>query len=194
MVVSEKTVLSHGFEWSAVIAGTTIALAISIVLLQFGSALGLSASAPLRGEGSIASWGVIAAGIWLLWVQLLASLAGGYTAGYMRSPTIELQDHENDIRDGLHGLVVWSISTVMVFIAVAIFAFAASYIAIQTDTYENPANLTNLQHNSTVIFTFISGATALLSAVAAWWAGTMGGDHKRKVVDLSGHLSFRKKI
>ncbi|MBU0801068.1 MAG: hypothetical protein KKA05_08695 [Alphaproteobacteria bacterium] len=198
MITSNEYLGAHAhssghFQWGSIFAGTAIALALSLVLMQFGSAVGLADDAPLRGEGSLASWGIIATGIWLLWVQLLASLSGGYAAGYLRAPTPDCTPHENELKDGLYGLVVWATSTVLVFIGVGLAAAVASYIAIATDSYEDPSTITDPEQNAAVIFAFVAGATSLLSAVAAWWAATMGGEHRGKGVDFTGALSFRKK-
>lgn len=182
------------FQWSVIFAGIAIALALTVVLTQFGSAIGLKADSPLRGEGSIASWGVIAAGIWILWTQLLSSLAGGYAAGYLRVPTPELTPHENELRDGLHGLAVWAACTVLVFIAVGVASLGASFIASQTDASqaeEVVEALKRTKENTAVIFAFANGATSLLAAVASWWAATNGGDHRLTVADHSTVYSFK---
>ncbi len=73
------------FEWGVVIAGAVVAAAISIVLAQFGTIIGLAADEPLSEDLELARWGIITIGIWLIWIQLVASLAGGYVAGYMRA-------------------------------------------------------------------------------------------------------------
>jgi hypothetical protein len=193
MTDSKQLLASNSnFQWGAIFAGTVIALAISLVLMQFGTAIGLSDDAPLRGEGSIASWGVIATGIWLLWVQLLASLAGGYTAGYVRTPTPEFKPHENEVKDGLYGLTVWGFTTVLAFIGAGFATAVTTYIALETGTYDDPSTITDVEQNTAVIFAFVAGSTALLSGVAAWWAGTMGGEHRLKSVDFSQYLSFKK--
>ena len=181
------------FQWGAVFAGSAIALGISIVFLQFGTAIGLSDDSPLRGEGNIASWGVIATVVWILWAQLLASLAGGYAAGYLRSPVLSLKDHQNELKDGLYGFVVWAFSTVLVFIGMSLAAFAANYVSLQAGTYEAADTLSDTEQNASIIYAFSAGAISLLSAVAAWWAATMGGEHKRKAIDFSTYLSFKKK-
>ncbi len=179
------------FDWGVVVAGAVVASALSIVLMQFGAIIGLSADSPLRGEGSDASWSLVATGIWILWIQLLASLAGGYIAGFLRSPTIHLTAYENEIRDGLHGLTVWAVSTVGVFIAVSIAAGLSAYVEVNTTSNIAPDALTDAEENTAIIFAFVIGAVSLLSAVAAWWAATMGGDHRDKKVDFSTHLSFK---
>ncbi len=185
--------LTPRFEWGAIIAGAALALAITIVLLQFGAAIGLSSSAPLRGEANLASWGIIATGIWLLWVQLLSALAGGYLAGRMRTPQVGAIPHDVELRDGIIGLCTWAVSTVAVFIGASMAAGFASYIAAATGTYDTNQTLTDAEQNSAIIFAFAAGATSLLSAVAAWWAGTMGGDHRDQNTDFSTSLSFKHK-
>jgi hypothetical protein len=181
------------FGFGAIIAGSILSVALTLVLLQFGSAMGLSASAPLRGEASIAAWGVIAAGIWLLWVQLLSSLAGGYVAGRLRLTDASYEAHEQEMRDGIAGLMSWALATVLVFAGVAVASAFITITSIMTDSYTAPGALTAGEQNKAVIFAFVAGATSLLSAVAAWWAGTMGGDHRDNNRDFSAELSFRAK-
>ncbi|MGE0754354.1 MAG: hypothetical protein AB7L92_04260 [Alphaproteobacteria bacterium] len=183
----------YRFEWSVILMGAVLSIAISIVMLQFGSIIGLAADAPLRGEGSLAAWGIIASGLWLLWTQLLASLAGGYTAGRLRTANSALAEHENELRDGLCGLLVWAVGSVAVFIAVSFAGAFATYVSLLADTYRPLDNMTDTEKNTAIIFAFIVGSTSLMSAAAAWWAATCGGDHRDKGTDLSTHLSFRRK-
>lgn len=190
--IIEHPVSPSGLQWSTIFAGTAVACAISVVLLQFGSMIGLAADSPLRGEGSIASWGVIATGIWLLWISLLASLAGGYIAGAMRGATPYLTTHENEMRDGIYGLTVWATSTVAAFIVIALASAAAAYVELHTVTDEVIDVVTKEEQNATIIFAFAAGATSLISAAAAWWAATMAGDHRDNKVDFSKQLSFKK--
>jgi len=177
---------------SVILTGSLIAIAISIVFSQFGAAIGLADDAPLGSE-DFTSWGVIAVGIWMLWVQLLASLAGGYAAGYLRIPSADVSFHENEMRNGLYGLSVWATSTTLVFIGTAITAAFATYVSVQTGDYDPGQSMTDNEQNASVIFAFVLGAVSLLSAVAAWWAATMGGEHRQSNADFSTYLSFKKK-
>ena len=192
MVTKVETHISS-VSWGAIFAGSVIACGISIVMMQFGSAIGLSQDSPFEGEANLAAWSVIATGIWVLWIQLLASLAGGYAAGYMRTPALSASEHENEMHDGLHGFAVWALSTIGVFIVVSLAAFAANYITIAAGTYEPPGDMSDTEQNTAIIYAFVMGATSLLSAVAAWWAATMGGDHRIKGTDFSHALSFKKR-
>lgn len=120
------------FDWPAIIAGVVIASAISVILLTFGSAIGLSMTSAREGESASLFWIAIVGGLWLLWVQLLASSAGGYLAGRMRRRTGDATEAESDLRDGSNGLVVWGLATlVAAYITVASLSGAAN-VAGQT--------------------------------------------------------------
>lgn len=95
-------------DWAAVIAGIVLASAISLLLLTFGSAVGLSFT-NFRSFGNTSPiWAGIAAVSWLLWVQISSFMAGGYLTGRMRRRFHDATEHESDVRDGAHGLLVWS--------------------------------------------------------------------------------------
>ena len=191
VIKKPKTPITTKFEWGPVIVGSVIAGAISIVLLQFGSVIGFSENSPLKYEGNLASWEVIAAGVWFLWIQLLASMVGGYSAGYLHTPTHEYASHENEMHDGLYGLAVWATSTVVIFAVGSIAVAFAGYMSVVHGDGEVTATLTDAEQNKTIIFAFAAGATALVSAVVAWWAATVGGEHRLTGEDLTDCISFK---
>jgi hypothetical protein len=100
-------------DWPAALAGAALAAAISLVMLSFGSALGLGITSPLPGEGVSFLWFAIAAGLWLLWVQVSSFMAGGYLAGRLRRRVGDATEDEVDMRDGSHGLLVWAVGTLV---------------------------------------------------------------------------------
>jgi hypothetical protein len=100
-------------DWPAVFAGAVIASAISLVLLTFGSALGLSLTSAREGQSASLFAMAVIGGLWILTVQLSASLAGGYLAGRMRRRHGDASEYESDIRDGSHGLVTWAVATLI---------------------------------------------------------------------------------
>ena len=100
-------------DWGAILAGAALAAALSLVLLSFGSAIGLGITSPLPGEGVSFFWFAIAAGLWLLWVQVSSFMAGGYLAGRLRRRVGGATEDEVDMRDGSHGLMVWAIGTLV---------------------------------------------------------------------------------
>lgn len=95
-------------DWAAILAGGIFALALSFLLLEFGASIGLSLTSPYRGEGAAAAWIAIAAGIWFAWVMVSAFGAGGYLAGRMRRRSGDATATEVEVRDGVHGLMVWA--------------------------------------------------------------------------------------
>jgi hypothetical protein len=95
-------------DWPAVIAGIAIASAISIVLLGFGSAIGLSFVDFRAGNDVNPFWIAMAAALWLLWVQVSSFMAGAYATGRLRKRHNDATEDEVDVRDGAHGLLVWA--------------------------------------------------------------------------------------
>jgi len=95
-------------DWPAIIAGILLASAVSLVMLGFGSAIGLSFANFHGGTGVSPIWIGIAAASWLLWVEISSMLAGGYLTGRMRRRIHDATEHESDVRDGAHGILVWA--------------------------------------------------------------------------------------
>lgn len=96
-------------DWAAIFAGAALAVALSFVLLTFGSAIGLSVTSFEPGEGVSLLWLGIASGIWFIWVAITSFAAGGYLAGRMRRPVAGSSVDEVEVRDGAHGVVVWAV-------------------------------------------------------------------------------------
>ncbi len=67
----------------------------------------------------------IAGAIWLIVMQWVSSIFGGYIAGRLRSRWEGTHVHEVFFRDTAHGLVTWALATVMVAALAAASAFSA---------------------------------------------------------------------
>lgn len=114
IAVVETTTSTNGREsagyvdWAAIFAGIVFASAISLVLISFGSAIGLNfVDFDSRQDAPV--WLVgIAAASWFLWVQISSFMAGGYLAGRLRRRHFDASEDESDLRDGAHGLLVWA--------------------------------------------------------------------------------------
>lgn len=100
-------------NWPAIFAGAVLASAISFILLTFGSAIGLSMTSAEEGQSISLFWIAIVGGLWILWVHITASLAGGYLVGRMRPRVGDATEYESDIRDGSNGLVMWALATLI---------------------------------------------------------------------------------
>ena len=98
-------------SWAAIIAGAVAAAAVSLILLALGSGLGLASISPWSGSGLSAAGFGIAAGIWLIIVQWLASAMGGYVTGRLRSKWVGTHSHEVFFRDTAHGFLAWALAT-----------------------------------------------------------------------------------
>jgi hypothetical protein len=120
-------------DWPAIFAGIAIATAISIVLLTFGSAIGLNFTNFTASDGVPVIWIAIAAATWLLWVQISSFMAGGYVTGRMRKRHHDANEDESDMRDGAHGLLVWAGSLILgAFIAISGVGAAATAVGTVT--------------------------------------------------------------
>ncbi|MET0170498.1 MAG: hypothetical protein ABW191_08990 [Aliihoeflea sp.] len=117
-------------DWPAIIGGAVLATAISVVLLAFGSALGLSFTSAYEGSGMSLAAFAIAAALWLIWVQVSAFMAGGYLAGRLRRRNYDATEDESDIRDGSHGLLVWGLGVLVG----AVIAFSSASAVLGTAT------------------------------------------------------------
>ena len=101
-------------DWGAIVAGAVVAAAISSLMTAFGAAIGLSAASPYTGQGISVNALGIASAIYLIWVMVSSFLVGGYLAGRLRRRFHDASQHESEIRDGSHGLVVWALGAIMI--------------------------------------------------------------------------------
>lgn len=104
---------SSHMDWGAVIAGAALAAAVALVLLTFGAAIGLSLVSPFEGQGAPDPVFAIALALWVLWVIVSSFAAGGYLAGRLRRRVWDATAHEVEVRDGAHGLTVWSLGILL---------------------------------------------------------------------------------
>jgi hypothetical protein len=111
-------------EWPAVFGGAVIATGISMALLAFGAAIGLSvtSTAPTWRESSPMLW--LLSGIFLVFVALCSFGFGGYVAGRMRTPLSPVTTDELEFRDGMHGILSWGLT--IIFTALLAMAGAAA--------------------------------------------------------------------
>lgn len=105
--------LPSAVDWAAIIAGGLFAVAISFILLTFGSAIGLSLTSPYEGEGRSLAFLGVASGLWVVWVQVSSFIAGAYLAGRLRRRLPDASAHEVEVRDGSHGLLVWALGVLV---------------------------------------------------------------------------------
>lgn len=100
-------------DWGPIILGTLGALAIMVVFMTFGGALGLSVTSPQPYAGLSAKALAVLAGLYLALVHVASFAAGGYLAGRMRTPWATSDTVEKNFRDGGHGFAVWALGVVL---------------------------------------------------------------------------------
>src|SRR5882757_469102 len=106
----------HYLEWGPVILGALAATAISVVLLTFGAALGLSIVSPYPYAGISAKGLAVLTGTYVALVTVASFGAGGYLAGRLRSPwtgAVGNEITESHFRDGSYGFGVWALSVLL---------------------------------------------------------------------------------
>ncbi|WP_105401099.1 hypothetical protein [Neorhizobium sp. T7_12] len=100
--------------WGPIFGGAVAATGISLILILFGSGLGLTMISPWSGESSSAATVGISAAIWLVVVQWLSAALGGYLTGRLRTKWAAVHTDEVFFRDTAHGFVSWAVATVFV--------------------------------------------------------------------------------
>ena len=100
-----------GLSWGPAIAGAIAATALAFVLDSFGVAIGLALSSvsPTWRDTSFAL--VLLSGLYLVLAALASYGLGGYIAGRMRRQYDPGELPE--FQDGMHGLLVWGIATLL---------------------------------------------------------------------------------
>ncbi|MBK8839308.1 MAG: hypothetical protein IPO30_11610 [Hyphomonadaceae bacterium] len=208
--VIEPTAQDSNVQWGPIFAGVSIATATGLVLLTFGATLGLSVTSPYEGEGLSPVAFVIMAGLYLLWVQVMSFFMGGYVAARLRGRAPGASEHEVDVRDGMHGLVVWGVGVVAAGF-ISFVGIGGIGVTSQADTQTSSAIATVVDEQVdeaaaqerlaagpqdasaaerraeaarklTVISGFITAASLLVGAVAAFFGAQSGGNHRDKDV------------
>ncbi len=191
-------------DWPAIFAGAVIAAAITLVLATFGAGIGLSLTSPYAGEGASLALYTIGVGLWMVWVQVTGFGAGAYVAGRLRRRIGDATEHEVDVRDGAHGLLVWATGVLLG----AVIAFSgitdragtdigrvvssqieateqlpqSSLEQAQTGTAATAAEAARAERvrKLGIILAFVTAASLLVSAAASVISAKLGGDQRDK--------------
>ena len=101
-------------SWPAIVAGAAVAIASSFILIALGSGIGFASISPWPNQGVSATTVAVTSIIWLILTQWVSAGLGGYIAGRLRTRWIGTHTHEVFFRDTAHGLITWSVATVLV--------------------------------------------------------------------------------
>jgi hypothetical protein len=122
-------------QWTPVFAGALVASAISLVLIAFGSAIGLSilSSSPTWRDASPAL--AVLSGLFLLLTAIASFGLGGYVAGRLRERWHQsAHDDVVEFRDGAHGVVAWALAVVITGLVAAASVAAIASRGVQPAT------------------------------------------------------------
>jgi hypothetical protein len=136
----DRTVLPVSYvQWRPAIAGGLVAAAAFFVLMTFATAMGLAvaSTSPTWRDTSVGL--VVLSGAWVVLTAIGSFALGGYIAGRVRSSWRANAD-EVHFRDGLHGLLVWSIA-----IVIGVGLTWASATTVSRSTINNVARPTSNQ-------------------------------------------------
>lgn len=98
-------------SWSAIFAGTAVAIASSLVLFALTAGLDLAALAPDRATSATSL--TVLTGIALVVTQWISAALGGYMTGRLRTRWVNTHTHEVFFRDTAHGFITWCVATVV---------------------------------------------------------------------------------
>ena len=105
-----RSVLLNRVSWGAVLAGVVVALVAQLILNMIGVGVGAATLDPGAGadQNPSARGFSMGAAAWWTVSGILASLAGGFTAG-------RLSGQPKEMTAAWHGLTAWALTTLVIF-------------------------------------------------------------------------------
>ena len=100
-------------SWPAIFAGAFAAVAASLILVALGAGFGLASISPWPRSGASATTFTVMTAIWMVIVQWVSALLGGYIAGRLRTKWVGTHSDEVFFRDTANGFVTWAVATVV---------------------------------------------------------------------------------
>lgn len=125
VIEREGAAAASAVSWPSILAGAFAASALGLILLAFGTGIGLAVVSPWSDEGVSATGFGIGAGLYLIIVAVMSSAVGGYLAGRLRVRWTAADPDEVFFRDTAHGLLSWAFATVL---GAAVLGGAATHI------------------------------------------------------------------
>jgi hypothetical protein len=122
-------------QWTPVVAGAFVASAVSLILIAFGTTLGMSISSWSPSWRDTSSALALASGLYLLVTALVSFGFGGYVAGRLRERWDPSASREIvDFRDGMHGIVSWALAVIITGLVAATSAATIASKAVPSGT------------------------------------------------------------
>jgi hypothetical protein len=112
-VVAETTSAMRYVQWGPVIGGALLTAALAFVLHSFAGAIGIavSSTAPTWRDASVGL--MLLSAFYLFLVAFLSYGVGAYLAGRVAARFANVTTDDVEFRDGVHGILVWAIATLL---------------------------------------------------------------------------------
>lgn len=138
---------STDIEWSCVIAGAICASALAFVLHAFAGGIGisLSSTAPTWRDSSAVL--VLLSGLYLVLVAVASYGFGAYITARLRVPSANTSDI-SEFRNGVDGLLVWALATLLT----ALFALAVAQAAPRLATASGSSAQTSVTGENIIAY------------------------------------------
>jgi hypothetical protein len=165
-------------SWSAIFAGSLVALASSILLTILAAGFGYDlAAGALASRGSLAGFTPEVGAVAVV-IQVVSAGLGGYLAGRLRHVWSAAHADEAHFRDTAQGLIVWALATVagVVLTALVIAPYAEQLAAATVPPAPMDTDAVRAGHIAAQS-AFFTAVGMLLSAFIAAVAARIGGLH-----------------
>ncbi len=154
-------------DWAAIFAGATVSSGVAIVLTTFAGGLSLNSFSVADGGDISTAWMIVTA-LFVVISMVATYMLGGYIAGRMRRPTGTATRDESTVRDGMNGLVVWGIGTLISgFLAAGLISGGAKAVG--------GAAQTAVEATGTVVGAAAQGAGQLAGGLISGAGSALGG-------------------
>lgn len=101
-------------SWGAILAGTAVAAATSLLLFALATGLDLAVLSRAAARNGPPPSQSVMAGVALIVTQWVSACLGGYITGRLRTRWVGTHTHEVFFRDTAHGLITWCMATLLI--------------------------------------------------------------------------------
>ena len=157
-------------SWGAIIAGAVVAVATAFILITLGAGIGVASVSPWPNRGVSPTTLTVAATLWLVVVQWLASAAGGYITGRLRVRWVDVHTHEVFFRDTANGFISWALATLIGVSLLGLMTLAASFTGAHALGSAEPA-----VPDSSAYIALVSALSMIIGAFITCIAAALGG-------------------
>lgn len=100
-------------SWGAILAGTAVAAATSLLLFALATGLDLAVMSRAAARSAPPPSLTVTAGVGLIVTQWVSACLGGYITGRLRTRWVGTHTHEVFFRDTAHGFITWCVATML---------------------------------------------------------------------------------